>query len=186
MVLWHASSTQQHSRSVQSRTLEDINYWQDQNCKFLAWIWSSCKISATLSYSWYYLYSDVWWWHKAMWMQGLGHGSGLIGNQSLHFVKRQWPEAQSSDNAGVSESNSPSVTPKERGLENVWRDLRITHAHHQFWQPLAKSRSSSWCSRYKSACFLRCVVKVSSAVIVSGAHVAMVCSDWFWCARDYG
>ena len=31
--------------------------------------------------------------------------------------------------------------------------------------------------RYRSACFLRCVVELGSAVIVSGAHLATVCSD---------
>ena len=48
----------------------------------------------------------------------------------------------------------------------------------------AKSQSSSRRCRYKSACFLRYVV--GSAVIASGAHVATVCSDWLWCARDCG
>ena len=50
----------------------------------------------------------------------------------------------------------------------------------------AKSRSSSRRCRYKSTCFLSYVMQVSSAVIGSGAHVAMVCSDWLWCACDYG
>ena len=27
---------------------------------------------------------------------------------------------------------------------------------------------------------------MSSAVIGSGAHMAMVCSDWLWCTCDYG
>ena len=40
--------------------------------------------------------------------------------------------------------------------------------------------------KYKSAYFLRGVVGVGSVVTGSGEHVAMVCSDWFWCARDYG
>ena len=44
----------------------------------------------------------------------------------------------------------------------------------------AKSWSSSHRCRYKSACFLRYVVEVSSA------DVAMVCSDWLWCTHDYG
>ena len=34
--------------------------------------------------------------------------------------------------------------------------------------------------------FLRYVVGLSSAVIGSGVHVAMVCSDWLWCACDCG
>ena len=53
-------------------------------------------------------------------------------------------------------------------------------------EPPAKSRSSSCRCRYKSSCFFRYVVGLSSAVIGSGVHVATVCSDWLWCAHDCG
>ena len=41
-------------------------------------------------------------------------------------------------------------------------------------KPSAKSRSSSDRCRYTSACFLRCVVAMGSALIGYGAHVALV------------
>ena len=82
-----------------------------------------------------------------------------------HFFLHQ---TQSKCDGNVREKAWQTSFPQTQ-TDSVW-----THFAQNWTEPLAKSWSSSRRCRFKSACFLSYVVEVSSAVIGSGAHMAMV------------
>ena len=79
------------------------------------------------------------------------------------------PARPSSQEVGHGGGLAASYTQTSTDSNSSLLPLRI-----QISSDLNRLSPDSHCCRYKSACFLRYVMEVSSAVIGSGAHVTMV------------
>ena len=97
-----------------------------------------------------------------------------------HFFLHQTQSKQIYPKSGFGRAGASGPSTREVGRVGGLAASNLLHfvvrVSLDFLRPeQTRSQSSSHRCRYKYACFLRCVCR--------GVRL---CSDWLWCARDYG